>query len=237
MIMENTQVMSLLKGDTNGRPALKALYSQPPSINDWLPIHQNGINGALALDNTTFPRFVTYYLRPEVWPVFDIAFYDIEEDEDPPYLIKCLPGKPLFQRICFITHPDKCDKDMRNGSQALLTEAWKIWERVLRKNSSWKNTRIFDRNNWETWRELSPDHAEIVDLYWAWMSVVTEAQKQLMPSKVRLWDIERAFKAEDAGIDNHSQGEEEENSMDLEELMNRLRELNIPGPRKRKGQK
>ena len=237
--VKNAQFASLLKGEINGRPALQALYRSPPSINDWLPICTSGDNGP-PVDDMTFPRFVTYYLPFEAWPYFDISFYNPDEDDNPPLLLKVIPGYTEMRKISLITHPDKRSEDIRYGSQTLLTEAFGIWERVISK-STFKCTPMFDRNNWEEFAAISDDHAKIVELYFAWMSVADEAKKALIPDRARLWDIERAFKENAPGSDGHQQRrddeeeeEEEEEEDNPEDLLKQLTELDVPRTRRRK---
>jgi hypothetical protein len=118
--IENEQLTTLVKKNTDGRPILQSLYSKGPSIEQWLPIkHTDGDNGSLTVDDRTFPRFVTYYLPPEAWPVYDISAPPEERPTVIPKLLSVLPGKREWRKVALVTHPDKGAEGMRPLSQTL----------------------------------------------------------------------------------------------------------------------
>ena len=118
--IENEPLTTLVKKNTDSRPILQSLYSKGPSIEQWLPIeHTDGDNGSLTVDDRTFPRFVTYYLPPEAWPVYDISAPPEERPTVIPKLLSVLPGKREWRKVALVTHPDKGAEGMRPLSQTL----------------------------------------------------------------------------------------------------------------------
>ena len=235
--IENEQFTTLVKKKADGRPILQSLYSKGPSIEQWLPIkHTDGDNGSLTVDDYTFPRFVTYYLPSEAWPIYDISAPPEERPTVIPNLLSVLPGKREWKKVALVTHPDKGAEGMRPLSQTLLTEGWAIWEKVHSK-ASLRGADMFSSENWEDYRDLSRDHARAVELYFAWIHTVQEAIKFLVPQKVRLWDLERAFEegqTRDRSAGDEDAEESDDPDLDAELLFKQLNDLDVPKPRKRR---
>jgi hypothetical protein len=91
----------------------------------------------------------------------------------------------------------------------------------------------------EAWRHEDgvPQYRRAVELYFAWIHIVQEAGKILVPQKVRLWDLERAFEDGQTGDRSAGDADAEESDdfcLDAELLFKQLNDLDVPKPRKRR---
>jgi hypothetical protein len=93
---------------------------------------------------------------------------------------------------------------------------------------------MFSSESWEDFQDLSRDHKRAVELYFAWIYTVQEARELLVPQKVRLWDLERAFKRGDRSAGDEDAEESDDADLDAELLFKQLNDLDVPKPRKRR---
>jgi hypothetical protein len=176
----------LLRSAETDKPVLTNLYLNPPDVNTWLPINSTGAN---TVDDETFARFVTYYLPPDEWP-----FQEVSDDNDttPPAILSVMPGQREYRKLSLLLHTDKGVPDIREGSQTLLNEAWDIWKATV-TDKEIESCSLFSTPTWEAFCNQSETHKRVGGLYFTWAEVVQCANKMLVPSRLRPWDLEKAF--------------------------------------------
>jgi hypothetical protein len=189
----------LLQSAEPDKPVLTNLFSEAPDINTWLPINSVG---ACTVNDETFPRFVTYYLAQNEWPFQETIDDDVDDDNtDAPPILSVMPGQREYRKLSLLLHSDKGVPDIREGSQTLLNEAWNIWK-VTVTDKELEGCPLFSTPAFEDFCNQSDIHKRVGELYFTWTGVVDLAKQMLLPSRLRPWDLEKAFARMDSVVNS-----------------------------------
>ena len=181
-------------------------------------------------DEHVFPQFVTFFFPPNTWPEVDpSAEYD---DENPaPLLLECLPSKRTYYELCKLVHPDSANQRDAIDPAVMqrLTAGWQVWEPIV-CNEEFSQLRL--------WREGEDDQfdgalEEVAKFYWAWMTVVSDAKRKLLPTKLTGYRLHMAFRARPAEATPPSDadgGEPDHETM----LLDTLKRAQEASPRRRR---